>query len=146
MLEVVVAVALFGATVTVLLALMPGLSRHARQSVDQMTAQRLADALQVELGRRAAGNFSALLAQLPEASDQPGMVLVADRDGTQFWESSSREVDAFFRLECWRMADASFRSDRASGFLAVAVRVHWPHDPAAETRSDRLHFVVSLHR
>ena len=61
LIEVVVAVGIFATAVVVVLAMLPGLSRQAADSADAMTAQRLPDAVRLELERlSASGGFDAL--------------------------------------------------------------------------------------
>lgn len=149
LIEVVVAIALFGATATVLLGWLPSLFRETTRNADRLAVQRLPDLVKLELLRRAGPNLDALAGSLPvldePAAARSGLLLTATRAGDRL---TAQETDGFFGIECWRFADESLRYASERQFLAVAVRVRWPHGvPAAPGgRIEERWFVVALNR
>jgi hypothetical protein len=161
--EVIIAVGLFATSVTVVIALLPALTRHGAITQDTLAAQRLPDALKVELMRLAAsGGFDALAGQAPVMSTTlgSGLALVATRDASRV---HSRDYlppaadlipdgEQYFLIECWRFPDEPLRFDPAKHSLALAVRVSWPYRlpgstaPTAEETRTRVVFTVSITR
>lgn len=162
LIEVIVAVALFVASVTVILALLPALTRRGAENADRLVAQRLPDAVRVELGRLAASGFDGLAAQAPVMGAPPaeGLALVASHDGARvqsrdFLAPASGRIadrDQYFLIECWRFADGPLRYDGAQSSLALCVRVSWPYrqpgaaTPTPEAARQEFTFVTSLNR
>lgn len=160
--EVIIAVGLFALAVTAVLGLLPPLTRQAAETADRLAAQRLPDAVKVELGRLAAGSFDGLAAQLPMMGTPlgNGLPLVATRDGSRLQARDFRpptsgriaEAGEYFLVECWRFPAGTLAYDPAQSALAVLVRVSWPYRqpgaaaPVAATARHELVFTVALNR
>lgn len=160
--EVIIAAGLFAASVTVVLALLPSLARQSAASVDSLAAQRLPDALKIELQRLSATGFDALAGQVPVMSGPltDGLAFVADREAMRLHSlaylppvtGQLPEAGQYFLVECWRFPDEPLRFDGSKAFLALAVRVSWPHrlpgvaaPLPAESRTE-LVFTLALNR
>lgn len=162
LIEVIIAVALFAASVTVILALLPGLTRRGAENADRLVAQRLPDAVRVELTRLAAPGFDALAAQAPLMGTPPanGLALVATHDGARVQSRDYQapangriaEGDQYFLVECWRFASGPLQYDGAQSSLALCVRVTWPYRqpgvsaPIPESARHEFTFTTSLNR
>lgn len=162
LLEVIIALGLFAGSVTVIIALLPALSRQASVSSDRHVAQRLPDAVAGELKRLANAGLDSLAPQIPLMNGplSDGFRLVADRDGAAVQSlaylppGSGRlaEDQQYFLLECWRYPAEPLRFDNTKGFLAVAVKVSWPYRlpgsafPTSESSRHQLQYTVSLTR
>jgi len=161
--EVIVAVGLFAASVTVVISLLPAVTRQGAVTTDSLAAERLPDALKVELSRLvASGGFDALAEQVPVMSPMfaSGLAFVAVRDGSRLHVrdylppavGQIAEAEQYFLVECARFSDEPLRYDGQKHFLAVAVRVSWPYRlpgssaPTAETARTQVAFTVSLTR
>ena len=137
--EVIIAVGIFAAAVTVILALLPALTRQAAGSADTLTALRLPDALHTELQRVAtAGGFDALAGQTkPLAAPLPDtLTLVASRDATRVQACNYLpppaadqigEDERYFLIEAWRFTQAPLAFDPSGAVLALHIRVSWPY-------------------
>src|SRR5688572_10829598 len=68
LIEVIMAVAVFAVSITVILALLPGLTGRGVETGDRLVATRLPAALQAELARLAIPDFDALAGQVPVMS------------------------------------------------------------------------------
>ena len=162
LIEVIIAVALFAASVTVVIAMLPALTRSGAITRDTLAAQRLPDALKVELSRLAASGFDALAGQTPVLSSASGngLTFVASRDGARlhardYLPPATGQIpdeEQYFLVECWRFPDEPLRFDAQKHFLALVVRVSWPYRlpgstaPSAEAGRTRVTFTVSLGR
>lgn len=160
--EVIIAVGLFAVSVTAVIALLPAVTRQGAATTDTLAAQRLPEALKVELSRLAAVGFDSLAGQVPVMT-QPmgaGLAFVATRDAAQL---HSRDYlppvtgripgpEQYFLIECGRFTDEPLRYDAQKHSLALAVRVSWPYRlpgstvPTAESARAQVAFTVSLTR
>jgi len=160
LIEVILAVGIFALTVPTMLALLAALGRQGAAGADAQVAQRLPDAVRVELARLAQADFDGLSAHMPEmsASLPPALELVATRDGVRVHSrdylpptDGIAAADQYFLIECWRFHEGPLRFDSSKAFLAVVVRVSWPYrlpdggTTAAESRS-QVRFTVVLNR
>jgi len=160
--EVIIAVGLFAASVTAVIALLPAVTRQGAVTTDTLAAQRLPEALKVELSRLAAMGFDSLAGQVPVMS-QPmgaGLAFVATRDAAQLHARDYLppvtglipEPEQYFLIECGRFPDEPLRYDAQKHSLALAVRVSWPYRlpgstvPTDETVRTQVAFTVSLTR
>ena len=160
--EVIIAAGLFAASVTVVLSLLPSLARQSSASVDSLAAQRLPDALKTELQRLGAAGFDALAGQVPVMNGPltDGLAFAADREAMRLHSltylppvaEQLPEGEHYFLVECWRFSDEPLRFDSSKAFLALAVRVSWPHrlpgataPVPAESRHE-LVFTLALNR
>ena len=137
LLEVVIAIGTFATAVVVILALLPGLTRQAGDTADTFTAQRLPDAVRLELERlSASGGFGALRARLPvmDAPLSAGLALTASRDGAQLHSldylppppgATVPQGGQYFAVEVWRYAPSQLNHDPDT-LLPAFVRVSWP--------------------
>jgi len=162
--EVVIAVGIFALAVTALLALLPSLARQSSDSADSLTAQRLPDAIRVELRRLAiSGGFDALANAIPVMSAplQDGLALVATRDGARLHSlaylppAEAEQIPSaaqYFLVELWRFNQPPLSYDPAGATLALHARVSWPYrnpgSAAPTPLADRqqITFTVSLTR
>lgn len=143
LIEVIVAVAVFAGAVTVVLALLPGLTRRGTETADRLVAQQLPAALQTELRRLSSAGFDALAAQAPLMGMPPegGLAFVAARNGARLHARDYRppagariaEDEQYFLVECWRFGDGPLAYDPAQSALALAVRVSWPYRQPGST-------------
>lgn len=161
LLEVIIAVGLFAGSITVIIGLLSTLSRRAADSADVLAAQRLPEAVKLELTRLAAGGFDGLAAQIPPmvAPLEGGLALVAAREAAQV---QSLDVlppatlipagEQYFLVECWRFSAEPLAFNNAKAFLALQVRVSWPYRvpgasvPVPLPDRNQLAFTVSLNR
>jgi type II secretory pathway pseudopilin PulG len=160
--EVMIAVGVFAASVTAVIALLPALARQGGEATVSLAAQSLPEALHAELSRQAASGFDALAGQVPVMNGalESGLAFVADRQATRLHSRDYLEpavgvlpaVEQYFLIECWRFPNDPLRFDPQKGFLALAVRVSWPYRlPGTSAPSDpttRFHllFTVVLNR
>lgn len=135
LIEVVISVGIFAIAVTTILALLPSLARQTSASADLLTAQRLPEALRVELQRLATRDgFGALATAVPivDVSSNNGFGFVAAREGLRvatLAESDGVMVDdeQYFFLEVWRFAGEPLAYASNAAVLPVLVRVSWPY-------------------
>jgi type II secretory pathway pseudopilin PulG len=158
LLEVLLAVAVFAGTVTVILGLLPGMARQSVDTTDRLAAQRLPDAVRVELTRVATrSGFEALAARIPimDAASASGFTLVAVRDGTRVQARDDQppvtgaipEDECYFLITCRRFSEGSLRYEAGQRTLALYVEVSWPDrssSPAVRPGAAQFRFVVSL--
>lgn len=164
LLEVIIAVGIFGTTVTVMLGLLPALTRQARATADTLAALHLPDGVRLELQRVATvGGFEALAGQItPMLAPLPTtLALAADREATRvqtldYLPPIAADLLAvghrYFLIEVWRFNEAPLAYDPGGGMLALHVRVSWPYlttDSAAPTQlinREQVTFNVALDR
>ena len=162
--EVIVAVGIFAAAVTVILALLAPLSRQAATSADMLTALRLPEGIRTELQHLAAtGGFDAFAGQArPLAAPLPAtLALAASRDATRVQSlnylppAGADQIafgEQFFLIEVWSFSQAPLAFDPGGTVLALHVRVSWPYftpgSPSATPLADReqVTFALSLNR
>lgn len=160
--EVIIAAGIFAASVTVVLALLPSLARQGAASVDSLAAQRLPDALETELRRLGAAGFDALAGQVPVMNGPlaGGLAFVADREATRLHShdylapgvAQLSGDEQYFLVECWRFPGEPLRFESGKAFLALAVRVSWPHRlpgataPVPAEARHELVFTLALNR
>ena len=157
LLEVLFAVAVFAVSVSVVLALLLPLGRLGAQNADRLTAQRLPDALQVELARLASVGLDALAVEVPVMRTplEPGLAFVATRDGGRLHSRDYHppasggiaEEEHYFLVECWRFAEGALQFEAGQPSLALAVRVSWPGPGSAPSgEPQELMFTVAINR
>jgi len=161
--EVIIAVGLFAASVSIVLGLLPSLTRHNAEVQDSLTAQRLPDMLRIELQRLSAvGGIDALATRAPVLGVAPGdgLGFVSRRDGARLHARDNLppaaeiipDGEQYFVVECWRFPDEPLRFDAQKHFLALAVRVSWPYRlpgaaaPTADSARMQVRFAVSIGR
>lgn len=138
--EVAIAVGVFASALVVVLALLPSLGAQSARAGESFVAQRLPDALRIELQRLAAeGGFESLAAQVPPlGGPQPpdGLAFVATRGGRSLHAldylpptngARMPEAEQFFLIEVWRFAVGPLAEAPAGVVLPVKVRVSWPY-------------------
>ncbi|MFZ5494150.1 MAG: type IV pilus modification PilV family protein [Verrucomicrobiota bacterium] len=143
LIEVIVAIALFAGSVSVILALLPDLTRRGVETADRLVAQQLPDALHAELKRLATAGFDALAGQAPLMGRPPenGLAFVATRGGALLHsrdylppvDGRLAEGEQYFLIECWRFSEGALAYDPAQSALALAVRVSWPYRQPGST-------------
>ena len=161
--EVILAVGIFAGAVTVMLAMLPALTRQAAGSSATLTALRLPDAIRGELQRLAAtGGFDALAAQtVPLSAPLPAtLLLVASRDATRIQSvlylppatDQIPEEEQYFLLEVWRFTQPDLAFKASGAALGLRVRVSWPYrNPGAASVTpaaarEQVSFNVSFNR
>lgn len=132
--EVAIAVAIFGGSMLVLVALLPSLARQTSESADLLAAQRLAEPLRIELRRlAAAGGLDVLAAAVPVGgAGVRGRAFVGTRDGRVLDDASGSEIpseEQYFLLELWRFPSGALAHVSGQASLPVWVRVSWPYLP-----------------
>ncbi|HTO03755.1 MAG TPA: hypothetical protein VL069_08635 [Opitutus sp.] len=131
--EVVIAVGIFTAAVVVVLSLLPSLLGQSADSADRLVAQRLTDAIRIELDRQAlAVGFDALAATIPVMSVplENGWPLVAAANGLRIETAGSGGIandDQYFLVEIWRFPQPPLSYDAASAVLPLFARITWPY-------------------
>lgn len=151
LIEVVIAIALFASTVTVILALLPGLSRQGVETADRLAAQRLPDAIRAELARSASADFDSFAGSVPVMGTPlaGGYALVATRNGARVGSrdaGSVAEDERYYSVECWRFPDAPLRYSSGDHSLALLVRVSWPYPALATGTPAEFMFVTAINR
>ena len=163
LIEVVVAAGIFAVAVTVMLALLPALTRQSVESADALVAQGLPDRLRVELKRLAANDFSGLAGAIPVMGTllDNGLLFVASRDGSRLHSvgylppATSQLIpqeQRYFAIEAWRFNQGALQFDGTGSVLVVYVRVSWPvsnpGSAAVTPLADRsqLTFTLALNR
>jgi hypothetical protein len=163
LIEVVLATGIFAVAVTVMLALLPSLTRQNTEAADALVAHRLPDSVRVELQRLAANDFSALAATIPimAAPLDNGLLFVASRDGARLHSADYLPPadnlllppeQRYFAIEVWQFSQGALQYDATAPVLAVGVRVSWPcynpGSPAPTPLADRSQFtfVITLRR
>lgn len=153
LLEVVIALGIFASAIVIVLALLPSIGGQASSAADALVAQRMPDALRVEMRRLAtAGGFDALATRTPVAGAplEEGLAFVASRDGARlhsldYFPPNAADAlaasEQYFLVEIWRFASAPLAYDATAAVLPVTVRVSWPYrvpgSPDAVPRRDR---------
>jgi len=143
LLEVVVAVGLVAVVLVTLLGWFGPAMRSAAATADVQVASGLAEDIQLELERLAAGHgLDGLAAMVPPSGSDLALRLVAARDGRRVRcadpadPTADRALDdpaspgiawrdRYFLAEVVRQPDLPYRP--GAGFLAVSVRVSWPY-------------------
>jgi prepilin-type N-terminal cleavage/methylation domain-containing protein len=163
LIEVVIAAGIFAVAVTVILALLPSLTRQTADSADTLSAQRLPDNLRVEVQRLATGNFNGLAGAVPVMTVPliSGLAFVASRDGarlhsTVYLPPAANAVipadDQYFAVEVWRFNEGTLAYDSTVPVLPLYVRVSWPYRnpgsgmPTALADRSQLTFTVAINR
>ncbi|MBI2812859.1 MAG: hypothetical protein HYX71_01075 [Opitutae bacterium] len=155
MIEVIIAVGLFASSVAVVLGLIAALSRQGADAGASLAAQRLPDALKVELSRLAGADLDNLAGQIPlmSAPLADGFGFVAPRDASRIDSVvAPPAAEQYYYVECWKFPDEPLRFDSQKAFLALQVRVSWPYRlpgaTAATNLADRsqVTFTVALNR
>lgn len=162
--EVVIAVGVFVGAIVVVLALLPSLTSQSAASADALVAQRLPDALRVEMQRlAAAGGFDALASTVPVMRTplDGGLAFVASRDAARLHSLSYLAPAAsdtlllreqYFLVEIWRFPAAPLAYDGTGAVLPVYVRVSWPYrvadsgSPVALENRRSLTFTCAINR
>lgn len=158
--EVIIAVGIFGAAITIMLSLLPALVASAAKTSDTIVAVRLPDAVGLELQRVAiSGGFKALVSQISRLAEPlpATLMLAADRtlervQTLNYLPSMAAEqipaASRYFLIEVWRFTAPPLEYNARGAGLAVQVRVSWPFFiPGADTATplgDREQFVFSL--
>jgi len=139
LIEVVIAVGIIAVAVSVMLGLLPAVTRGSVRSSDTLNALRLPDGLRIELKRMATtGGFAALAAQTKPLADplSDTCVLVATRDAYRVCAldyqppapADQIEDDArYFLIEVWRFDSAPLAFTAGDAVLPMHVRVSWPY-------------------
>lgn len=133
--EVVIAVAIFAGSVTVLLALLASTLRDSSDAADVQTVLRLPAAVDVALREIAAREGLATLAgRIPvmDAAADRGYLLVATRQGEFVrilgTDSGGRQLRGeYFLIDVRRFAAGPLAFDAARTALPLQVRVSWPY-------------------
>lgn len=161
LLEVIIAIGLFAAAVTVIIGLLAGLSRQGADSTDMLAAQQLPGPLKVELSRLASAGLDSLADRVPVMTSPlaGGLAFAAARDTVRVDSLEYLPAfdpipagDQYFLVECWRFPSEPMRFDGQKAFLALHVRVSWPYRlpgaPAPTAPADRsqVTFALSLNR
>lgn len=137
LIEVVLAAGIFAVAVTVMLALLPALTRQSAESADALVAQRLPESLRVELQRLAGNDFNGLAGAIPVMVTplDNGLRFVASRDGgrlhpVDYLPPATSQLlpqeQRYFAIEAWRFNQGSLQFDVTAPVIAVYVRVSWP--------------------
>lgn len=131
--EVVLAVGIFTVSIVVVLSLLPSLVGQSADSADRLIAQRLSDAIRIELDRHAvAVGFDALATMIPVMSAplENGWPLVVSANGLRIEPAGSGGIadeDQYFLVEIWRFPQAPLSYDPASAVLPLYARISWPY-------------------
>ncbi|MFP6901003.1 MAG: prepilin-type N-terminal cleavage/methylation domain-containing protein [Opitutales bacterium] len=143
LLEVIIALAIFGFVVTGLLAFLPWAIEGKGNIKDFNTACVMSDAIHVELERM---GFNAV----EEATDPDGigLSLVARRNGLHVrYEDETCDVpldERYFLIRCLQFpAGNRLAHDPSNGWLALQVDVQWPYKVSGGETEDKYIEVAS---
>lgn len=137
--EVVIAVGIFALAISVMIGLLPSLTRQSATAIETQNALRLPDAVRSELERVAiAGGFDALAARVSTlASPVPDtleLIAIHDASAVQSLDyqppPAEEQIgidDRYFLIEAWKFPDAPLAFESAGASLALHVRVSWPY-------------------
>lgn len=156
--EVVLAIGVFAGAVAVILSLLPALTRQSAVAADTLAAQRLPDALRIELQRLAnTGGFDTLASRIPTMRDveSSGLAFVASRDAARlhardYLAPAGNEAlpvgEQYFLVEVWRFPAPPLAYPVEGAVLPVHVRVEWPYraTDGTETPGNRATLAFSL--
>jgi len=145
--EVVIAIAVAGGALAVILALLSGLLRTAADAADHQTALQLAGAIEARLYEEMGGAFPGGL--------QSGRILVADKEGTALrdeWEGDATLTPAYFHIEVSPFTQPPLAYQLGRGVLPLRVRVSWPYSAAVSaaenlgvpSNTQSVEFIVTL--
>jgi len=145
--EVIIAIAVAGGALAVILVLLSGLLRATEDAADHQTALRLVGVIEARLYEEMGGNFPSGL--------QAGRVLVADKEGPNLrgeLESDSTFPPAYFYIEVSGFAQPPLAYQAGRGVLPLRVRVSWPYsavlsaagNPSASANTQSVEFIVTL--
>jgi type II secretory pathway pseudopilin PulG len=141
--EVVAAIGVLAVAVVAVLGLLAAIARSAREVADAHLAARLGENIQGELERLRAGlGLDGLAAVIPPAGSTAPLQLAATRDGLRVLRADGAPApadrplndstlpgialrDRYYLIEVTQQLDLPYAPD--AGFLAVSVRVAWPH-------------------
>tara|TARA_B100001123_G_scaffold247332_1_gene276307 strand:- start:1444 stop:1962 length:519 start_codon:yes stop_codon:yes gene_type:complete len=127
LLEVIIALAVFGFVVTSLLAFLPWAIKGKTNIKDFNTACGMPDAIQVELERL---GFNAV--EKATDYDGSGLVLVARRDGLEvFYEEEDIVIpqsERYYLIRCKQFPPGNrLAHNPTNGYLALQIDVQWPY-------------------
>ncbi|HET7535866.1 MAG TPA: prepilin-type N-terminal cleavage/methylation domain-containing protein [Candidatus Didemnitutus sp.] len=154
--EVVIAVAIFAAGVTTILALLPAVARRSLEAEETLAALRLTDAVRLEMQRLAnERGFDALATTIPviDSNADSGLLLVAAHSSAdaRVLADESPPRDEFFLVELRRYPAGQLAYSPSAGHLALNARVSWPYRvlqadglAAATAAVDRQHVDFSV--
>jgi len=145
--EVIVAIAVAGGAIAVVLALLSGLLRATEDAADHQRALQLAGAIELRLYEEMGGTFPGGL--------QAGRILVADKEGTNLrgeLESDAMLTPAYFHIAVSPFTQPPLAYEAGRGVLPLRVQVSWPYaavlsalsNPGASTNMQSVEFIVTL--
>jgi len=145
--EVIVAIAVAGGALAVILALLSGLLRAAEDASDHKAALQLAGAIEVRLYEEMGATFPGGL--------QAGRILVADKQGAALrgeLESDLTLPPAYFHIAVFPFAQPPLAYEAGRGVLPLRVRVSWPYaavlsavgNSGAPANTQSVEFIVTL--
>jgi len=145
--EVIIAIAVAGGALAVILALLARLLRATEDAADHQTALRLAGAVELRLYEEMGGAFPGGL--------QAGRVFVADKEGANLrgeLESDAVLAPAYFHIAVSPFAQSPLAYQAGRGVLPLRVRVSWPYsavlsaagNPSASVNTQSVEFIVTL--
>lgn len=146
--EVVIAVGVFGIAVGAVLGVLPILTRTASDSDEALVAEGLPDAVRVAL-TLSSSSLDALASAIPvmAAPLERGFSLAASRGGERVnvlrsaapgGSATAGVGDAFFLIEVWRFNTPPLAYTNTGAVLPLYVRVSWPYRIGAESTSSEL--------
>lgn len=136
LIEVVIAIGIFGSSILAIIGLLGSISRSTAEVMDAGVAARIADAVRAELRQLAVVEGLDEIARRTTI-DNP-LELFATKHGDRVLSennvgnpqsSNPPEIaarDRFFRIEVTQLEDSLAYDDDAA-FIALSVRVYWPH-------------------
>jgi len=143
--EVIVAIAVAGGALAVVLALLSGLLRATEDTADHQRALQLAGAIELRLYEEMGGTFPGGL--------QVGRVLVADKEGTNLrgeLESDAMLTPAYFHIAVSPFTQPPLAYQAGRGVLPLRVQVSWPYAAvvsagrSAPANTQSVEFIVTL--
>jgi type II secretory pathway pseudopilin PulG len=155
--EVVIAVGIFAGSLVVVLSLLPSLVRQSADSADRLVAQRMIDAVHLELDRQSSAvGFDVLAGAAPVMSVplENGRAIVATKTGLRIEPltgSGSGGIaldEQHFLIEVWRFPQPPLSYDANAAVLPLYVRISWPYRvrdfPVPTRMADRNQFTTSV--
>jgi len=143
--EVIIAIAVAGGALAVILALLSGLLRATEDAADHQRALQLTGAVEAWLYEEMGGAFPGGL--------QAGRVLIADKEGTNLrgeLENSATLTPAYFHIAVSPFMQPPLAYETGRGVLPLRVRISWPYAAVlsagsiAPANTQSVEFVVTL--
>jgi len=130
LIEVIIALAVFGFLIGSLLAFLPWAVEGVGKIRDYNVAYGLPDAISVELERIGYGKVEFETRGTDPSGNARALKLVASATGDRIEHESTSAIpleERYFLVECRRFTSGQLTHDPSNGYLALQVDVQWPY-------------------